>query len=83
MKPLYTAARTLSVATALTVIFAGSAYALDGNDVAKRLQARFEEQGTKIAFGKVETDGTTVTLRDTKVTFRIRKSVNFLLAMLF
>lgn len=68
MKPLYTAARTLSVATALTVIFAGSAYALDGNDVAKRLQARFEEQGTKIAFGKVETDGTTVTLRDTKVT---------------
>ncbi|MDR2311989.1 MAG: hypothetical protein LBE54_13490 [Brucellaceae bacterium] len=68
MKPLYTAARTLSIATALTVIFAGSAYALDGNDVAKRLQARFEEQGTKIAFGKVETDGTTVTLRDTKVT---------------
>lgn len=68
MKPLYTAARTLSVATALTVIFAGSAYALDGNDVAKRLQARFEEQGTKIEFGKVETDGTTVTLRDTKVT---------------
>lgn len=68
MKPLYTAARTLSVATALTVIFAGSAYALDGNDVAKRLQARFEEQGTKVEFGKVETDGTTVTLRDTKVT---------------
>lgn len=70
MKPLYTAARTLSVATALTVIFAGSAYALDGNDVAKRLQARFEEQGTKIEFGKVDTDGSTVTLRDTKIDFK-------------
>ena len=69
-KPLYTAARTLSVATALTVIFAGSAYALDGNDVAKRLQARFEEQGVKVEFGKVDTDGTTVTLRDTKVDFK-------------
>lgn len=70
MKPLYSAARTLSVATALTVIFAGSAYALDGNDVAKRLQARFAEQGAKIEFGKVDTDGTTVTLTGTKIEFK-------------
>ena len=70
MKPLYTATRTLSVATALTVIFAGSAYALDGNDVAKRLQARFEEQGAKIEFSKVDTDGSTITLRDTKIDFK-------------
>lgn len=70
MKPLYSAARTLSVATALTVIFAGSAFALDGNDVAKRLQARFAEQGAKIEFGKVDTDGSTVTLAGTKVTFK-------------
>lgn len=68
-KPLYTAARSLSVATALTVIFAGSAFALDGNDVAKRLQAQLEEQGTKINFGKIDTDGTTVTLHDTKIDF--------------
>lgn len=68
-KPLYTAARTLSVATALSVIFAGSAFALDGNDVAKRLQSRFEEQGSKIEFSGVETDGTTVTLRDSKISF--------------
>lgn len=70
MKPLYSAARTLSVATALTVIFAGSAFALDGNDVAKRLQARFAEQGAKIEFSKVDTDGSTVTLAGTKVTFK-------------
>lgn len=68
-KPLYTAARTLSFATALSVIFAGSAFALDGNDVAKRLQSRFEEQGSKIEFSGVETDGTTVTLRDSKISF--------------
>ncbi len=67
MKPLYTAARTLSVATALTVIFAGSAYALDGNDVAKRLQARFAEQNIEIGFGKVDTDGSTVTLNDATI----------------
>lgn len=70
IKPLYTAARTLSVATALAVVFAGSAYALDGNDVAKRLQARFEEQGSKVEFSKVDTDGSTITLHGTTIDFK-------------
>lgn len=67
MKPLFTVARTLSVATALTVIFAGSAYALDGNDVAKRLQARLAEQDIVVGFSTVDTDGTTVTLHGAKI----------------
>lgn len=70
MLPIYSlksGARVLAATTALVVVFAGSAFAVDGNAVAARLKAIYAEQGGTIDYGSVETNGSTVVLKDTKV----------------
>ena len=64
--PLKSGLRVLAATSAL-VVFAGSAYAVDGNAVAARLKAVYAEQGGTIEYGSVETNGSTVILKDTKV----------------
>ncbi|SDP58546.1 hypothetical protein SAMN05428967_2594 [Phyllobacterium sp. YR620] len=59
--------RVLGATSALMIIFAGSAYAVDGNAVAGRLKAVYAEQGGTFDYGSVETNGSTVVLKDTKV----------------
>ncbi|UGX87763.1 hypothetical protein [Phyllobacterium meliloti] len=57
----------MAATTALVVVFAGSAYAVDGNAVAARLKAVYGEQGGTLEFGNVETNGSTIVLKDTKI----------------
>lgn len=74
--PLKSGLRVLAATSAL-VVFAGSAYAVDGNAVAARLKAVYAEQGGTIEYGSVETTGSTVILKDTKVsTTGIKESFN-------
>ena len=74
--PLKSGLRVLAATSAL-VVFAGSAYAVDGNAVAARLKAVYAEQGGTIEYGNVETNGSTVILKDTKVsTTGIKESFN-------
>ncbi len=74
--PLKSGLRVLAATSAL-VVFAGSAYAVDGNAVAARLKAVYAEQGGTIEYGSVETNGSTVILKDTKVsTTGIKESFN-------
>jgi hypothetical protein len=58
--------RMLAATSALVVVFAGSAYAVDGNAVAARLKAVYAEQSGTVEYGNVETTGSTVVLKDTK-----------------
>jgi hypothetical protein len=64
--PLKSGLRMLAATSALVVVFAGSAYAVDGNAVAARLKAVYAEQSGTIEYGNVETTGSTVVLKDTK-----------------
>lgn len=64
--PLKSGLRMLAATSALVVVFAGSAYAVDGNAVAARLKAVYAEQSGTIEYGNVETSGSTVVLKDTK-----------------
>jgi hypothetical protein len=75
--PVKSGLRLLAATSALVVIFAGSAYAIDGNAVAARLKAVYTEQGGVLEYSNVETDGTTVVLKDAKVsTAGIKESFN-------
>ena len=74
---LKSGARVLAATSALVVVFAGSAFAVDGNAVAARLKAVYAEQGGAIEYGSVETNGSTVILKDTKVsTAGVKESFN-------
>jgi len=69
--------RVFCASSALMVVFAGSAFALDGNAVAARLKSVYAEQGGTLDYGSVETDGSTVILKDTKVsTAGVKESLN-------
>ncbi|WP_457300202.1 hypothetical protein [Phyllobacterium sp. P5_D12] len=59
--------RLLATTSALVVVLAGSAYAVDGNAVAARLKAAYGEQGGTMEYSNVETHDSTVILQDTKV----------------
>ncbi len=75
--PLKPGLRVLGATSALIVIFAGSAYAVDGNAVAARLKAVYAEQGGTVDYSSVETNGSTVVLKDTKVsTAGVKESFN-------
>jgi hypothetical protein len=79
MPPIHSLKSGLRVlaATSALVVFAGSAYAVDGNAVAARLKAVYAEQGGTIEYGSVETNGSTIILKDTKVsTTGIKESFN-------
>lgn len=67
-KTLQSAIRTLTIATALPVIFSGSAFALDGQAVAQRIQAYLVKQGSDITYKSVDTDGSTVVIRNLTTT---------------
>ncbi|MFJ7353738.1 hypothetical protein ACIQWS_06170 [Phyllobacterium sp. NPDC097923] len=70
MRPTYSlksGLHLMAATTALVVVFAGSAYAVDGNAVAARLKAVYGEQGGTLEYANVETNGSTVTLKDTKL----------------
>ncbi|MBA8876420.1 hypothetical protein [Phyllobacterium myrsinacearum] len=69
--------RLMAATTALVVVFAGSAYAVDGNAVAARLKSAYGEQGNTLEYSNVETNGSTVIIKDTKVTSAgMKKSVS-------
>jgi hypothetical protein len=65
--PVKSGLRLLAATSALVVVFAGSAYAVDGNAVAARLKAVYAEQGGTVEYSNVETNGSTIILKDTKV----------------
>lgn len=65
--PLKSGLRLLAATSALVVVFAGSAWAVDGNAVAARLKAIYAEQGGVVEYGNVETNGSTIILKDTKI----------------
>ncbi|MDQ0998745.1 hypothetical protein QFZ34_003927 [Phyllobacterium ifriqiyense] len=75
--PVKSGLRLLAATSALVVVFAGSAYAIDGNAVAARLKAVYTEQGGVLEYSNVETNGTTVVLKDAKVsTTGIKETFN-------
>ena len=77
MHPLESGLRALCATSALLIVFGGSAYALDGNAVAARLKGVYAEQGGTLDYGSVETNGSTVVLKDTKVsTAGVKESFN-------
>ncbi|MGO4452134.1 hypothetical protein AB4Y96_24710 [Phyllobacterium sp. TAF24] len=57
----------MAATTALVVVFAGSAYAVDGNAVAARLKGVYSEYGATLEYSNVESSGSTIVLKDTKV----------------
>jgi hypothetical protein len=59
--------RALAAASTLVVLFATSAYAVDGNAVAARLKVLYGHKGGTLEYSGVETQDTTVILRDTKL----------------
>ncbi|MEP7455088.1 hypothetical protein [Phyllobacterium sp. SB3] len=65
--PVKSGLRLLAATSALVVVFAGSAFAVDGNAVAARLKAVYAEQGGVIEYSNVETNGSTIVLKETKV----------------
>lgn len=76
-RPLKSGLHLLSATSALVIVFAGSAYAVDGNAVAARLKAVYAEQGGVIEYGNIETNGSTIILKDTKVsTAGVKESLN-------
>ncbi len=60
------AARMLAAGTALSLLFAGTAYAADANAVAERLKAIYAEQGGELSFANVKADGADIVLEGTK-----------------
>lgn len=76
-RPLKSGLHLLSATSAVVIVFAGSAYAVDGNAVAARLKAVYAEQGGVIEYGNIETNGSTIILKDTKVsTAGVKESLN-------
>ncbi|QND52605.1 hypothetical protein HB779_12335 [Phyllobacterium sp. 628] len=67
MRSLKSGLHLMAATTALVVVFAGSAYAVDGNAVAARLKAVYVEQGGTLEYSNVETNGSTIILKDTKI----------------
>ncbi|MCX8280430.1 hypothetical protein OSJ77_09520 [Phyllobacterium sp. 0TCS1.6C] len=65
--PVNNSLRVLAATSALVLLHAGSAYAVDGNVVAARLKSVYAEQGGVIEYSNVETNGSTVILKDTKM----------------
>jgi hypothetical protein len=75
--PVKSNLRVLAAASALVVVFAGSAYAVDGDAVAARLKSLYGEQGGTLEYSNVETHDSTVILQDTKLsTAGIKETFN-------
>ncbi len=55
----------LMLSSAAILSFAGSAFALDGQDLLKKINAAYSQQGGTVAADSVDIDGTTVTLKNT------------------
>ncbi|WP_313615372.1 hypothetical protein [Agrobacterium sp.] len=55
--------RTLLLASSTVLAFSGTAFALDGNDLLKKINASYNTQGAAITAAAVETDGSTVVLK--------------------
>ncbi|WP_421091255.1 hypothetical protein [Pseudochrobactrum sp. MP213Fo] len=58
--------KTLTLTALIAPLWAGTALAWTGDDVAKRLQNLLKEQMVELTYSKAETDGQTVILRDAK-----------------
>ncbi|MBB3591793.1 hypothetical protein FHX08_002137 [Rhizobium sp. BK529] len=54
----------LMLSSAAILSFAGSAFALDGQDLLKKINAAYSQQGGTVAADSVDVDGTTVTLKN-------------------
>ncbi|PYE87194.1 hypothetical protein [Phyllobacterium leguminum] len=65
---LKSTARTLMAASALSLLMAGSAFAFDGNAVAERMKEDYAAQGGQLDYQSVETQGSTVILKNSSVT---------------
>ncbi|WP_420960054.1 hypothetical protein [Brucella sp. IR073] len=61
---LKSTARSLMVASALSLLMASSAFAFEGNAVAERMKELYAEQGGQLSYGQVTTSGATVVLKD-------------------
>ena len=55
----------LMLSSAAILSFAGSAFALDGQDLLKKINAAYSQQGGTVTAASVDIDGTTVTLKNT------------------
>ena len=55
----------LMLSSAAILSFAGSAFALDGQDLLKKINAAYSQQGGTVTADSVDIDGTTVTLKNT------------------
>ena len=58
--------KTFALTAVIAPLWAGTALAWTGDDVAKRLQALLKEQMVELTFSKAETDGNNVILHDAK-----------------
>lgn len=59
--------KTLTLTALIAPLWAGTALAWTGDDVAKRLQNLLKQQMVELTYSKADVDGQTVTLRDAKV----------------
>ncbi|MBB3564110.1 hypothetical protein FHX06_005465 [Rhizobium sp. BK512] len=55
----------LMLSSAAILSFAGSAFALDGQDLLKKINAAYSQQGGTVTADSVDIDGTTITLKNT------------------
>ncbi|WP_376710453.1 hypothetical protein [Pseudochrobactrum lubricantis] len=67
-------AKTFVLTAVIAPLWAGTALAWTGDDVAKRLQALLKEQMVELTFSKAETDGKNVILHDAKAQIAMPKT---------
>lgn len=67
-------AKTFVLTAVIAPLWAGTALAWTGDDVAKRLQALLKEQMVELTFSKAETDGKNVILHDAKAQLALPKT---------
>jgi hypothetical protein len=65
--------KTFALTAVLAPLWAGTALAWTGDDVAKRLQALLKEQMVELTFSKAETNGSNVILHDAKAQIALPK----------
>ncbi|HWD14203.1 hypothetical protein P8H26_13285 [Pseudochrobactrum sp. sp1633] len=69
-------AKTFALTAVIAPLWAGTALAWTGDDVAKRVQALLKEQMVELTFSKAETDGKNVILHDAKAQIALPKSLS-------
>ncbi|MCF7645491.1 hypothetical protein KQ944_10745 [Bacillus subtilis] len=65
--------KTFALTAVIAPLWAGTALAWTGDDVAKRLQALLKEQMVELTFSKAETNGSNVILHDAKAQIALPK----------